>query len=68
MRPNTAHSDDVDAQWARVFAKFDAMTPDEKVGTLISAGILTKAGKVHQRYRNVIVPIKPAPQAKTKAK
>ena len=44
------------------------MTPDEKVGTLISAGILTKAGKVHQRYRNVIVPIKPAPQAKTKAK
>jgi hypothetical protein len=32
------------------------MTPEERAGTLVSAGILTEKGNVAKRYRNVIVP------------
>ena len=68
MSRNSAHPDDVVAQWKRVSTKFQAMTPEEKRQTFVSAGILTKSGKVHKRYRNVIVPIGAKSAAKTKAK
>ena len=51
-----AESKNVVALWNQVSAKLQAMTPEEKAGTLVSAGILTKKGKVARRYKNVIVP------------
>jgi len=68
MSPFTAQPIDVEAAWRRISARLQAMTPEEKVGTLISAGIFTKSGRVHKRYRNVIVPIEPKPKTKAQAK
>ena len=64
MKPNFRDSNDIAAQWARVSAKFQAMTPEEKRQTYIDAGILTKKGNVCKRYRNVIVPISAGRKAK----
>lgn len=64
MSPFAVQLIDVEATWRRIAARLDAMTPEEKVGTLISAGILTKSGRVHKRYRNVIVPIEPESRAR----
>jgi hypothetical protein len=64
MSPFATAPTDVEAAWKRISAKLDAMTPEEKRGTLIDAGILTKSGRVHKRYRNVIVPIDAKPDGK----
>lgn len=39
--------------WGQVQQKLDRMTSQEKVGTLIDAGILTKAGNPTKPYREM---------------
>lgn len=66
MRTLTAESKNVVALWNQVSAKLQVMTPEEKAGTLVSAGILTRKGNVAKHYRNVIVPAETKTSAKVK--
>ena len=58
MSTLTAESKNVVALWDQISAKLREMTPEERAGTLVSAGILTEKGNVTKRYKNVIVPAK----------
>lgn len=46
-------TNDVRAAWKRAAARLDAMTPAERVGTLVDAGILTADGEPTPPYKNL---------------
>lgn len=49
-QPSTS---DLRAIWKRAEARLKAMTPEERVGTLVDAGILTRGGRLTKPYKNL---------------
>ncbi len=51
---------DLEQGWAKVEKRLDQMTPEEKLQTLVDAGILTEKRNVRKPYRGVFRKVKSA--------
>ncbi len=66
MKTSTIQPTDIVSQWQRASENFQALSPEEKMEILVSAGIFTKKGNVAKYYKDVIVPISTKASAKAK--
>jgi hypothetical protein len=57
---------DVRAAWKRVERKLDSMTKEERLATLVDAGILTPKGNVRKPYQRLFASRATKPTAASK--
>lgn len=66
MKLNSQPFYDVRAAWKRVVLERDSMTKEERLATLVDAGILTPKGNPRKPYRRLFASRVPKPAAADK--
>ena len=60
MKAQAKATPDIGEVWKRASKRIRNMSEEESLAIFVSAGILTPKGNVRKRFKEVIVPMKPA--------